>query len=51
MEKTYLAVTAVEPREMEWTCRLALAPDPQRIARMIVDERGRQAVGNTFPRH
>jgi 23S rRNA pseudouridine1911/1915/1917 synthase len=39
MEKTYLCVTAVEPREMEWTCRLALAPDPLRIARMIVDER------------
>jgi RluA family pseudouridine synthase len=38
MEKMYLAVTAVEPREMEWTCRLALAPDPQRVARMIVDE-------------
>ena len=38
MEKTYLCVTAVEPREMEWTCRLALAPDPLRIARMIVDE-------------
>src|SRR5580693_2754104 len=38
MEKTYLAVTAVEPREMEWTCRLALAPDPQRIGGMIVDE-------------
>ena len=38
MEKTYLAVTAAEPREMEWTCQLPLAPDPQRIARMIVDE-------------
>ncbi len=38
MEKMYLAVTAVEPREDEWTCRLALAPDPVRIARMVVDE-------------
>jgi len=38
MEKLYLAVTAVEPREMEWTCQLALAPDAQRIGRMIVDE-------------
>ena len=38
MEKTYLAVTATEPREMEWTCRLALAPDPRRIGSMIVDE-------------
>ncbi len=37
MEKTYLCVTAAEPREMEWTCRLALAPDPLRIGRMIVD--------------
>jgi RluA family pseudouridine synthase len=38
MEKTYLAVTATEPRETEWTCRLALMSDPQRIARMIVNE-------------
>jgi RluA family pseudouridine synthase len=39
MEKNYLAVTAIEPREAEWTCRLALAPDPQRSGRIIVDER------------
>ena len=39
MEKMYLAVTAAEPRKMEWTCRLALAPDPLRIGRMTVDER------------
>jgi 23S rRNA-/tRNA-specific pseudouridylate synthase len=39
MEKTYLAVTAVEPKQAEWTCSLPLAPDPKRIARMIVDER------------
>ena len=39
MEKVYLAVTAVEPKEMEWTCRLALSPDPVRVARMLVDER------------
>ncbi len=38
MEKIYLAVTANEPREMEWTCTLALAPNPERIGRMIVDE-------------
>jgi len=38
MEKTYYAVTAVEPREMEWTCKLALSPDPMRIARMMVDQ-------------
>jgi RluA family pseudouridine synthase len=38
MEKMYLAVTAIEPREAEWICRLPLMPDPQRIGRMIVDE-------------
>jgi len=37
MEKTYLAVTAVEPRQTEWTCELMLAPDPLRIGRMKVD--------------
>jgi 23S rRNA pseudouridine1911/1915/1917 synthase len=48
MEKTYLAVTAVEPREMEWDCRLALAPDPLRPGRMIVDEReGKPLTGRT----
>ena len=39
MEKNYLAVVAVEPRETEWTCQLALAPDPLRIGRMKVDPR------------
>lgn len=39
MEKTYYAVTATEPRELEWTCKLALAPDPKRIGRMVVDAR------------
>src|SRR5580704_8674183 len=38
MEKTYYAVTAMEPREMEWTCQLPLAPDPNRIGRMLVNE-------------
>ena len=37
MEKMYLAVTAIEPREIEWTSQMALAPDPMRIGRMIVD--------------
>ena len=37
MEKTYYAVTATEPREMEWTCKLALAPDPMRIGKMVVN--------------
>lgn len=39
MEKAYYAVTASEPREMEWTCKLALAPDPKRIGRMVVNAR------------
>jgi 23S rRNA pseudouridine1911/1915/1917 synthase len=39
MEKMYLAIVAGEPRETQWTCRLALAPDPLRPGRMIVDER------------
>ena len=37
MEKTYLAVTAVEPRQSEWTCELKLAPDKQRFHKMKVD--------------
>ena len=37
MEKTYLAVVAGVPREMEWICRLALAPDPNAGGRMMVD--------------
>lgn len=48
MEKTYLCVTAVEPREMEWTCRLALAPDPLRVARMIVDEQNGKGSETNF---
>ena len=39
MEKNYLAITAIEPREPEWTCELALSPDPTRIGRMKVDVR------------
>jgi 23S rRNA-/tRNA-specific pseudouridylate synthase len=37
MEKTYLAVVDGNPREVEWTCRLKLAPDPWRAGRMKVD--------------
>jgi 23S rRNA pseudouridine1911/1915/1917 synthase len=48
MEKNYLAVTAVEPREAEWICRLALTPDPQRIGRIIVDERAGKASETHF---
>jgi RluA family pseudouridine synthase len=39
MEKTYLAITAVEPKQTEWTCELMLAPDPLRIGQMKVDAR------------
>lgn len=48
MEKIYLAVTANEPREMEWTCKLALAPNPERIGRMIVDEENGKASETHF---
>jgi len=37
MEKTYLAVTAGEPKENEWTCHLKLAPDKKRFHKMKVD--------------
>jgi RluA family pseudouridine synthase len=44
MEKTYLAVVDGKPREVEWTCRLKLAPDPRRAGRMKVDSReGKEA--------
>jgi RluA family pseudouridine synthase len=44
MEKTYLAVVDGKPREVEWTCRLKLAPDPWRAGRMKVDSReGKEA--------
>jgi RluA family pseudouridine synthase len=44
MEKTYLAVVDGKLREAEWTCRLKLAPDPQRVGRMKVDVRnGKEA--------
>ena len=48
MEKNYLAVTAVEPREMEWTCELALSPDPGRTGRMKVDSREGKASETHF---
>lgn len=44
MEKTYLAVSGDVPKEMEWTCRLALAQDERRFGRMKVDaHRGKEA--------
>jgi 23S rRNA pseudouridine1911/1915/1917 synthase len=39
MEKTYWAVVAGTPKQNEWTCRLALAPDPRHIGKMKVDAR------------
>src|SRR5208283_348942 len=44
MQKTYLAVVAVEPRETDWTCQLKLGPDPRQTGRMKVDSReGKEA--------
>lgn len=40
MEKTYLAVVSGSPQSAEWTCRLSLDSDPQRIGRMQVRARG-----------
>ena len=37
MEKAYLAVVAGAPRQPDWTCRLKLSPDPNRIGHMRVD--------------
>jgi RluA family pseudouridine synthase len=48
MQKNYLAVVAVEPREMEWTCQLALAPDPLRTGRMKADPREGKASETHF---
>jgi len=39
MEKIYLAVVEGVPKQNEWTCQLALAPDPRRIGSMKVDAR------------
>ncbi len=44
MEKKYLAVVYGVPRQKEWRCRARLAPDPQKIGRIIIDERkGKEA--------
>ena len=34
MAKTYLAVVHGIPKRTEWTCRAAIAPDPQQVGRM-----------------
>jgi RluA family pseudouridine synthase len=38
MEKTYLAVVVGAPRDNEWSCHLKIAPNPHRVANMMVDE-------------
>jgi RluA family pseudouridine synthase len=43
MEKVYLAVTDKMPKEQEWTCRLALEPDPNRIGRVLALKSGKPA--------
>lgn len=44
MEKVYLAVTGVPPKENAWQCQLHLAPAPKDYGRVIVDEKGKDAV-------
>ena len=45
MEKTYLALVHGKPGQAEWTCRLAISPDPRQIGRMKVNTRlGKDAV-------
>ena len=43
MEKIYLAVTERAPKEQQWTCRLALTADRDRIGRVRVDPAGKPA--------
>ena len=39
MHKTYLVVVEGVPKQTEWTCHAKIAPDPERIGRMKIDER------------
>ena len=43
VEKIYLAVTDVKPRQARWTCRLPLGPDPAQHGLMRVDKLGKEA--------
>jgi 23S rRNA pseudouridine1911/1915/1917 synthase len=43
MEKVYLAVTARQPKQERWTCRLSLAPDPKEIGRVRPARDGKPA--------
>jgi RluA family pseudouridine synthase len=38
MDKTYLAVVLGSPISKHWTCRLKLAPDPERLGAMVVNQ-------------
>jgi len=48
MEKTYLAVASGHAPDVEWACRLKLAPDPKRVGRMKVDARHGKAAETRF---
>jgi RluA family pseudouridine synthase len=48
VEKTYLAVVEGEPTGTEWTCRFKLSPDPQRVARMRVDNHNGKSADTDF---
>jgi RluA family pseudouridine synthase len=43
VEKIYLAVSACAPEQAAWTCRLSLAPNPDKHGLMRVDRRGKEA--------
>ena len=42
VEKIYLAVTEVEPKQAAWTCRLRLGPHPEQHGLMRVDKQGKE---------
>lgn len=43
VEKIYLAVTAFEPPQAAWTCRLKIGPHPEQHGLMRVDRQGKEA--------
>jgi len=43
VEKIYLAMTDVEPKQAAWTCRLLLGPHPEQHGLMRVDKHGKEA--------
>ncbi len=48
MEKFYLAVVTGTPKQNEWVCRLKLAPDPNKIGRMVVDDHNGKEAETSF---